>query len=125
MQFSRKSRLGRVNGEDVRMRSCNTAPTVTTIAKYRKILVPLDGSELAARVLPHVQLLAGCADAEVILFRAYVESSEYGELQHTRESAHAYLKIIADNMSKHVTIQSKFGFRPRITRIYANLICED
>ena len=37
---------------------------------YRKIMVPLDGSELSECVLTHVQNLAkGCSDTEVVLFR--------------------------------------------------------
>jgi nucleotide-binding universal stress UspA family protein len=37
---------------------------------YRKIMVPLDGSELAECVIPHVQSVAkGCGAEEVILFR--------------------------------------------------------
>ena len=36
---------------------------------YRKILVPLDGSELAERVVPHVQELAKCTGAQVVLLR--------------------------------------------------------
>jgi nucleotide-binding universal stress UspA family protein len=36
---------------------------------YKKILVPLDGSELAEQVLPHVSQLAGCTGAEVVLLR--------------------------------------------------------
>jgi nucleotide-binding universal stress UspA family protein len=37
---------------------------------YRKILVPLDGSELAECVIPHVMNIAkGCGVSEVILFR--------------------------------------------------------
>lgn len=36
---------------------------------YKKILVPLDGSELAEQVLPHVAQLAGYTHAEVILLR--------------------------------------------------------
>jgi nucleotide-binding universal stress UspA family protein len=36
---------------------------------YKKILVPLDGSELAEQVLPHVSQLAGCTGAEIILLR--------------------------------------------------------
>ncbi|MDD4859392.1 MAG: universal stress protein [Dehalococcoidales bacterium] len=38
---------------------------------YQKILVPLDGSELAECVLPHVQSIAkGCAVPTVVLVRA-------------------------------------------------------
>lgn len=36
---------------------------------YKKILVPLDGSELAEQVLPHVSQLAGCTGAEIVLLR--------------------------------------------------------
>jgi len=40
---------------------------------YKKILVPLDGSELAEQVLPQVSQLAGCASAQVILLRVASE----------------------------------------------------
>ncbi len=36
---------------------------------YKKILVPLDGSELAEQVLPQVSQLAGCMGAEIVLLR--------------------------------------------------------
>lgn len=36
---------------------------------YKKILVPLDGSELAEQVLPQVSQLAGCTGAEIVLLR--------------------------------------------------------
>ena len=37
---------------------------------YQKILVPLDGSELAECVIPHVEALAqGCGVRDVILIR--------------------------------------------------------
>jgi nucleotide-binding universal stress UspA family protein len=36
---------------------------------YKKILVPLDGSELAEAVLPHAQALAKSEGAEIILLR--------------------------------------------------------
>jgi nucleotide-binding universal stress UspA family protein len=42
---------------------------------YRKVLVPLDGSPLAGAVLPHVQEIARCTQAEILLFRATPESS--------------------------------------------------
>ncbi len=37
---------------------------------YEKILVPLDGSEVAERVLPHVEMLARRLNSEVILLTA-------------------------------------------------------
>ena len=36
---------------------------------YRKILVPLDGSEMAEAVLPHVEMLARANGCEVVLLR--------------------------------------------------------
>lgn len=39
---------------------------------YRKILVPLDGSYLAEQVLPHVEELARCMGAKIILLRVLV-----------------------------------------------------
>jgi nucleotide-binding universal stress UspA family protein len=43
---------------------------------YKKILVPLDGSEFAEKVLPHVIVLAGCTGAEVVLIRVAVYAYE-------------------------------------------------
>lgn len=45
---------------------------------YRKILVPLDGSELAEKVLPHVETLAQCTGAEILLMRVTVYPYEGG-----------------------------------------------
>ena len=36
---------------------------------YKKILVPLDGSELAEAVLPHVKALAKSEGAEIVILR--------------------------------------------------------
>lgn len=36
---------------------------------YKKILVTLDGSEVAESVLPHVRALAQCTGAEIVLLR--------------------------------------------------------
>jgi nucleotide-binding universal stress UspA family protein len=36
---------------------------------YSKILVPLDGSDLAEQVLPHVLALAACLQSEIVLLR--------------------------------------------------------
>jgi nucleotide-binding universal stress UspA family protein len=43
---------------------------------YRKILVPLDGSEFAEKVLPHVETLASCTGAAVVLLRVTVYTYE-------------------------------------------------
>jgi len=43
---------------------------------YKKILVPLDGSELAETVLPHAEALAKSEGAEIILLRVAVTPNE-------------------------------------------------
>jgi nucleotide-binding universal stress UspA family protein len=43
---------------------------------YKKILVPLDGSEFAEKVLPHVEAIAVCTGAEVVLIRVTVSPYE-------------------------------------------------
>lgn len=48
----------------------------TQTIEYRKILVPLDGSPLAASVLPVVAEVAAKADAIVVLLRAMPEPNE-------------------------------------------------
>lgn len=38
---------------------------------YKTIFVPLDGSTRAEKILPHVEMLAKCIDAKVVLLRVY------------------------------------------------------
>jgi nucleotide-binding universal stress UspA family protein len=66
---------------------------------YRRIIVPLDGSDLAEAILPHAEELARRFDAEVLLLRAV--SSE-----HTlyRESA---VPDIAPEMSHQLVDQRR------------------
>lgn len=48
---------------------------------YKKILVPLDGSELSERSLEHVKAIAkGCQVPEVVLFGVVEPIVQYGEL---------------------------------------------
>jgi nucleotide-binding universal stress UspA family protein len=46
------------------------------VTKYRRMMVTLDGSELAAQALPHARVLAGCLGAEVVLFRVIQTNDE-------------------------------------------------
>jgi nucleotide-binding universal stress UspA family protein len=50
---------------------------------YRRILLPLDGSEIAAQALPHAQSLAAQAGAELVLLQVIAEQSP--ELSFTTE----------------------------------------
>jgi nucleotide-binding universal stress UspA family protein len=45
---------------------------------YKRILVPLDGSKRAESILPHVEGLARCLDAEVILLRVF--TTDFGQV---------------------------------------------
>jgi nucleotide-binding universal stress UspA family protein len=45
---------------------------------YKRILVPLDGSELAKKALDHVESLAKIFDAEIILFQVVPFMPIYG-----------------------------------------------
>lgn len=44
---------------------------------YKKILVPLDGSPLAEKVLPHAEALAKSEGAEIVLLRVAVTPARY------------------------------------------------
>lgn len=66
---------------------------------YKKILVPLDGSELAESVLMHAVPLAKLTDAEIVLFRvvslpvsAYMAVAEPGLAVDLREDVDAEAK---------------------------------
>jgi nucleotide-binding universal stress UspA family protein len=50
---------------------------------YERILVPLDGSELADRALPYVEWLAGRLDSEVVLLNACVQGEPSEHLLRT------------------------------------------
>ncbi len=45
---------------------------------YKKILVPLDGSELAKRALDEAEKLANCFGAEIVLFEVVPFMPIYG-----------------------------------------------
>ncbi len=71
---------------------------------YEKILVPLDGSELAECVLPHVESIAGgCGVVSVVLMRAYetyVPSANYAYINESlsKEIEEGY-EIVAEKAS--------------------------
>jgi nucleotide-binding universal stress UspA family protein len=76
---------------------------------YRKILLPLDGSSLAEKALPHAVAIAGCCQAELIMLRVLEPLSEsLGKTskavkvaeEKTRELASAYLERVADSVRK-------------------------
>ncbi len=50
---------------------------------YRSILVPLDGSKRAEKILPHVKALVRCSGDEVILLQVILPDSVLIDLHHT------------------------------------------
>jgi nucleotide-binding universal stress UspA family protein len=76
---------------------------------YQKILVPLDGSELAKKALDEAEKLAKCSGAEIILFQVVPFMPIYGspELvtplivdEKQKESADRYLINVAEELKK-------------------------
>ena len=76
---------------------------------YKKILVPLDGSELAKKALDHAEKLAETFDSEIILFQVVPFMPIYGapELvtpfvvdEKQNEAAEKYLADLAEELKK-------------------------
>lgn len=67
---------------------------------YKKILVPLDGSELSEGVLPHVNALAKCMGSQIVLLRVI--------------TAPVYETVFADTLVAHPVPNEEVG-----TRAYA------
>jgi nucleotide-binding universal stress UspA family protein len=88
---------------------------------YKKILVPLDGSELAKKALDHIEPLAKIFDAEIFLFQVVPFMPIYGspELvtpliidEKQKESAEEYLANLSDELKERgfkVTTMVKTG----------------
>ena len=76
---------------------------------YKKILVPLDGSELAKRALDEAEKLANCFGAEIVLFEVVPFMPIYGspELvtplivdEKQKEAAEKYLVNLSEEFKK-------------------------
>ena len=88
---------------------------------YKKILVPLDGSELAEKALDHAEKLAKPFDAEIILFQVVPLVSIYAAAEFVtpfvvdekqKEAAQRYLTNLAEELKKRgfrVTAKLKAG----------------
>jgi len=96
---------------------------------FKKILVPLDGSELAAKVLPQVAELAKAHDAQVTLLNIYIDlkGEVSGEarvklMAQEVQSCEAYLaKVAHDLRNQGVKVQTDcfMGMPPRDIITYA------
>jgi len=90
---------------------------------YKKILVPLDGSELAKKALDHADKLAEAFDAEIILLQVVPFMPIYGapELvtpfvvdEKQKEVVEGYLTNLAEELKKrgfNVTAKVKTGMQ--------------
>lgn len=76
---------------------------------YKKILVPLDGSDLAKKALEHAEKLAKFFDSEIILFQVVPFMPIYGSPEMVtpliidekqREMAERYLATLAEELKK-------------------------
>jgi len=76
---------------------------------YKRILVPLDGSELAKKALDEAEKLASCSGAEIILFEVVPFMPIYGspELvtplivdEKQKEAAERYLVNLSEELEK-------------------------
>jgi nucleotide-binding universal stress UspA family protein len=79
---------------------------------YKKILIPLDGSEIASQALPYASELAELAGATLILFRVVPDTEQYQmttelqivnigleEQQHTVEHANHWLQRMVHDLA--------------------------
>ncbi len=60
---------------------------------FKKILVPLDGSELAESVIPYVEELAKALDSEILLINVFIRGEGLGERMHETYLAHMAEKV--------------------------------
>ncbi len=72
---------------------------------FKKVLVPLDGSRIAERILPRVEKLVECCQAEVYLFQAVVSyelspEKEKEDRERVFREASEYLEKVAARMRK-------------------------
>ncbi len=79
------------------------------VGVYKKILVPLDGSELAKRALDEAEKLANCFGSDIVLFEVVPFMPIYGspELvtplivdEKQKEAAEKYLVNLSDELKK-------------------------
>ena len=73
---------------------------------FERILIPLDGTEIAEVAVPYVEELASKFGSEVILYHTY--GREYREQKHIYEN---YLDRLADTVRKNIRKEGDSGFK--------------
>ncbi|MFC1999393.1 universal stress protein [Chloroflexota bacterium] len=105
-------------------------------ARFKRILVPLDGSELGERALPYVEELAAATGAEVLLLEvvalqydialAETYTPNVGQLsedfaKRTLANAEKYLKSIEERLSQRgITVRSEIETGVPAERVIAH-----
>ncbi len=97
---------------------------------YEKILVPLDGSERAEAILPHVEELAACDDVQIILLQVVEPGAYYvspydaypepalDDVEARADLAQEYLdKWVTYYQAKDISVQSKVEHGPVVLAI--------
>lgn len=94
---------------------------------YKRILVPLDGSETAEAILPFAAEVAGPLDAEVILLHVIADArSEF--VFPTRVQAEEYLDALAGRLAdKRIRVRTdiRFGSVPEVILTAADALDAD
>ncbi len=73
---------------------------------FERILIPLDGTEIAEVAIPYVEEVASKFGSEVILYHTY--GREYREQKHIYEN---YLDRLADTVKKNIRKEGAAGFK--------------
>lgn len=82
----------------------------TPAAPFRRLLVPLDGSELAERALPCAQALARSLGADLILVRAASVGPWHGDLAEAQVKAVAEAEIYLEHVAAELTGDHAVGY---------------
>ncbi len=69
---------------------------------FERILIPLDGSEMAEMALPYGEELASKLGSEIILYHVYGH-----ELQHQKQSPQIYLDTVAETVKQNLINEVK------------------
>ncbi len=87
---------------------------------YKKILVPLDGSELAECVLPHLESIAKGCEINTIVFARVVDSTvppstfptsaEFGLLKGDHKQLEMHRKQVAEDYLKQLVGKLNYGW---------------
>jgi nucleotide-binding universal stress UspA family protein len=102
---------------------------------YQKILVPLDGSELAECVLPHLETIArGCEIATVVFIRVVdpalpparsPNSSEFGLRKIDREQLQKHRKSAAEDYLQQLTKRLNYNWAQVRTKVLVGKVAEN